>query len=210
MSTWIVTGLALTAAGCSTAAPSVPPVSDTQNPTPQVAPERGVLAEGQEPNAEVLNALPKRISEADARKILVNLPADKVQGSLTGDDDRSIMQRGRGGGFRGGGFRGGGFRGGGFRGRGFTGRGFRGRGFTGRGFRRFTGRGFRNNIFVGGLGFDTFAYYPYANYYYPYYLYDGYYYPYSYPYYGNYYYPYYYGAGSYYYPSYWRYGRRWW
>lgn len=195
MATWIVTGLAIGATGCTTAAPTSTAGTDAPIPSAQLNPERGVLTDGPETNDEVLKALPKRISEADAKKILVHLPSDMVQGSLLADadSDRSTLQRGRGG-FRGGGFRGG-FRGGfgGFRG------GFRGRGFGG-----FRGRGFRS------FGLSSFAFYPYGSYYYPYYLDAGYYYPYSYPYYSDYYYPYYYGYRSYYYPRSWRYGYRWW
>lgn len=143
---WIVTGLAIAATGCSTAAPTV---SDASNPTPQADTDRGVLADGPETNDDVLKSLPKRISETDARKILVQLPTERIQ-----DDDRSTLQRGRG---RGGGFRGGGFRGGGFRG---------GRSF--RSFSYFPTRGLYYPYYL-TAGYYYPYYYPYDDtYLYPY------------------------------------------
>ncbi|HEY9899543.1 MAG TPA: hypothetical protein V6D00_10205 [Pantanalinema sp.] len=165
MQTWIVTGLAIAAAGCSTPAPTVNSTADAQQPAAQLAPERAVLMDGQATNDEVLKALPRRISEADAQKMLVNLPADKLQGPLAQGNERSTQQRwGRG-----------------WRGRGF-GWGGRGFGFGGLGWGGFSYYPYNN------------FYYPYylsAGYYYPYsYPYYGsYYYPYYYGY-GNYYRPY--------------------
>lgn len=156
MSTWIVTGLALAAAGCSTTAPTINSGTDAQKPTAQVAPERAVLMDGQVTNDELMKALPKQISEADAKQTLVDLPSDKLQGPLMQGNERSTQQ--------------------------WWGRGWRGFGY--RGFRYFPYRSFYYPYYAYS-GYYYPYYYPYAygSYYYPYYYgYGSYYRPYGYRY----------------------------
>ncbi len=195
-STFLVTAISIMAAGCSTAAPTAnEPVS--MDP---VMTSRSVLADGSTTMEQLQARLPKMLTKAEGDRILVDLPANRLKASLTGNQSSRAVQGGKDyGGY------------GGYDanpcdvcGSAYGGFGYGGLGYGAYGY--------------GGLGYGALAYgyaYPFryiniGTLYYPYYQSAGYYYPvyaYAAPYYS---YPYYLNYGSYYYPYHARFGRFWW
>jgi len=173
------TALVGTALGCAPAVPNASTPAAGVPETPMLAQDlsegtvhpdqliqdhQRIMVGGQQLTVDQLRkALPSRISEADAAKLLVEIDPSKVIAA----NDQEVQQRGRFG-------------------RGYA-RGFArgwGRGFY-RGYGRGYGRGFR---YYGYRGY-YFPYYRYSGYYYPYYYpyYSYSYYPYYYGYRGAYY-----------------------
>jgi hypothetical protein len=175
---WIAGSLmaftAFTSFGCVSATP--PSQSVPTNQAAQAAQgDRHVQAVGDALSfAQLVDKLPKRISEAEAATMLTTIDPSKV----VTDTTYSVQQYGRGYGY------------GGY-GRGY-GYGGYGRGY-GYGYGAYGRRGF-----YGGFGgaYGRYRYYGYGGAYFPYYYNAGYYYPYSY---GSVY-PYFYGYGNSYYP----------
>ncbi|HEY9856976.1 MAG TPA: hypothetical protein V6D05_14635 [Stenomitos sp.] len=88
--TWILAGLTVLAAGCSTTAPTSNQTAPAQ-PTPQLAPDRSAMADGGAAPSEL--QLPSRLTQAEGDRLLVDLPADKLKGGLQMNQDGRTVQQ---------------------------------------------------------------------------------------------------------------------
>lgn len=92
--TWTVAGLAVLMAGCSATAPTANQNTPAQ-PAAQATSDRAILADGQMTADQLMQNLPKRLTQAEGDRILVDLPADKIKGDLqVSQDGRSVQQWG--------------------------------------------------------------------------------------------------------------------
>lgn len=90
--TWIVAGLSVLAAGCSSTAPTANQNAPAQPPA-QMTSERSVLADGVTTSTQLSQILPSKLTQAEGDRLLVDLPTDKIKGSLqVNQDGRQIQQ----------------------------------------------------------------------------------------------------------------------
>lgn len=90
--TWMVAALSVMAAGCSTTAPTANLNAPAQ-PDAQMTSDRSVLADGVTTPNQLSTILPKRLTQAEGDRLLVDLPADKLKGGFQiGQDDRKVQQ----------------------------------------------------------------------------------------------------------------------
>lgn len=89
---WILAGLTVLAAGCSTSAPTSDQTAPAQ-PAPRMASDRSVLADGVTTSTQLSQVLPSRLTKADGDRLLVDLPADQIKGGLqVNQDGRTVQQ----------------------------------------------------------------------------------------------------------------------
>lgn len=79
--TWIVAAMSVMAAGCTTAAPTANPNTPAEPAAPMTS-DRSVLADGVTTSTQLSTILPKRLTKAEGDRLLVDLPADKLKGTL--------------------------------------------------------------------------------------------------------------------------------
>lgn len=89
--TWIVAGVTLMAAGCTSTAPTAN--QNTTVPPAEMTSDRSVLADGVTTSSQLSSILPQRLTKAEGDRLLVDLPADKLKGSLQlNQDGRQVQQ----------------------------------------------------------------------------------------------------------------------
>jgi len=88
--TWILAGLTVLAAGCSTTAPTSNQSAPAQ-PAPQMTSDRSAMVTDVAPPG--LSQLPSRLTKAEGDRLLVDLPADKLKGGLQlNQEGRTVQQ----------------------------------------------------------------------------------------------------------------------
>lgn len=86
--TWMVAGLTVLAAGCTSTAPTA-----NVNAPAQMTSERSVLADGVTTSTQLSTILPQRLTKAEGDRLLVDLPADKLKGSVQlNQEGRQVQQ----------------------------------------------------------------------------------------------------------------------
>lgn len=224
--TWTVTAMTFLMVGCSTTAPTANKVVSDQ-PADRTLAQRSVLADGQTSPEQLAKILPTRLTKAEGDRMLIDLPADKMKGDFSANQQSRKVQGGMDYGSYGyggygagdcdpcaGGYGGYGYGGYGL-GYGGYGLGYGGYGAYGWGglYGAFGYGGYGGWPYA-GLGYGAygypFRYFNYGSFYYPYYLSAGFYYPVYARLASLYYMPYFYGYGSYFYPYSYGFRRFWW